>query len=263
MALGEAEAVHRVTGARVLIVDQNGRPRQSPVWEHHPAIATGDKEPHRATLVNAPGARPYIRSWATADGAQMAVYSSTWRAADHLGRLALSPAELALGAELRAKIGPFVVVEPSVKPEASPNKDWGADRFQAVVDRCLGVTFVQMGPSLAELKAFLRGPRFVRTESFRAACGVLSHASAYLGPEGGLHHAAAAMRVPAAVIFGSFVHPETTGYPFHVNFYVNDQHAPCGRWARCQACFQALERIRPEDVAKHLLALIGGHRAHG
>lgn len=256
MALGEAEAIYRATGARVLIVDRDDRPQRSPVWEHHPAIATSDKEPHRTRLVNAPGARPYIKTWAEADGEPMAVYSD-WRARDVLGNLVLAPAEDALGRELRAKIGPYVVVQPHLKDGASPNKDWGFDRFQEVVRRCPSVTFVQVGPVPDDgPEGMLAGATPVRTDTFRAACGVLKYADAYLGPEGGLHHAAAALRRPAAVIFGSFIAPENTGYSFHLNFYTRDQHAPCGRWARCAACAQALERITPEAVATGLRSLL-------
>lgn len=254
MAMGEAEAIYKATGARVLIVDLQGKPQWSPVWEHHPAIARSEQEPHRTRLVNAPGARPYHKAWAEADGKPMAVFSD-WRAEDALGHLVLTPAEIALGRELRAKIGPYVVVEPYVKAEASPNKDWGFARFQEVLRRCPGVTFVQLGAA-AGARPVLERATFVRTETFRHACGVLSQADAYLGPEGGLHHAAAALRRPAAVIFGSFTAPAQTGYSFHLNFYVGDQHAPCGRWAPCGACAQALERISPEAVAQGLRSLL-------
>lgn len=254
MALGEAEAIFRATGARVLIVDVQDVPLWSPVWEHHPAIARSDKEPYRSRLVNGPGARPYHKAWAHAEGKPMAVYSD-WRAENCLGHLVLTPAELGLGLELRSKIGPYVVVEPHVKAEASPNKDWGFGRFQEVIRRCPDLRFVQLGPA-ASPKPILEGATFVRTESFRDACGIMAHADAFLGSEGGLHHAAAALRRPAAVIFGSFIAPETTGYSFHINFYIRDQHAPCGRWARCPACAQALERITPEAVAGGLRSLL-------
>lgn len=253
MALGEAEAIYRATFSRVLIVDRDDRPRWSPVWENHPAVARSADEPHRVRLVNCVGARPYIKAWAEDGGQPMAVFSN-WRARDCASRLALTAAEAGLGAELRAKIGPYVVVEPHVKGASSVNKDWGFARFQKVVDLMPGVSFVQMGPELQSLSRVQR----VKTPTFRDACGILTHADAYLGPEGGLHHAAAALSVPAAVIFGSFISPATTGYPQHANFYTPDEHAPCGRWAPCSACRQALERIRPEAVAHMLRGAIAG-----
>ena len=200
MAMGEAESIRRATGARVLIVDQNGAPRWSPVWENHPAVARSEKELHRARLTNCPGHRPYIKEWVTADGAAMAIYSD-WRSRDNLGHLVLSPAETDLGLELRSKIGPFIVIEPHVRKNASPNKDWGFDRYQELVRKLPDLRFVQLGEDSRPLEGVLR----VRTASFRDACGVLAQAEAYVGPEGGMHHAAAALRRPAAVIFGSFI----------------------------------------------------------
>jgi hypothetical protein len=258
MALGEAEHIARVAGGRVLIVDAGGAPRWSEVWEHHPAIARSEQEPHRVRLVNGPGARPYIKAWATSDGAPMTVYSDSWRAQDAMGSLVLSPEEVALGRELQAKIGPYVVVEPTIKANASPNKDWGLARYQEVVDRNRAITFVQMTHRGSQGPA-LQGVQHVATPSFRAACGVLARAAAYLGPEGGLHHASAALRVPAVIIFGSFCSPRTMGYPFHANLYVQDQHGPCGRWAPCAACRLALDRIRPEDVARFLASMLNSN----
>lgn len=267
MALGEAENIYRVTGARVLIVDQNDQPRWSPIWENHPAVARSASEPHRTRLVNGPGARPYIKAWAQADGKPMTVYSD-WRARDNLGHLVLNPAEAALGRELHAKIGAYVVVEPHVQASASPNKSWGFARFQEVVNKTQGVTFVQVGDPAEKIQR-LDGVTYVPTATFRDACGVLSNAAAYLGPEGGLHHAAAALRIPGVVIFGSFCHPDQTGYPgIHVNLYVGDQHSPCGRFAPCTACQQALERIKPDDVSRYVQAVLRDrtvilHRAGG
>jgi hypothetical protein len=261
MALGEAEAIHRITGARVLIVDKENQPRWSPVWENHPAIAASVQEPHRVRLTNGVGARPYVRAWASAEGMPMCVYSN-WHARDHLGHLVLSPTETDFGRELRAKVGPYVVVQPNVKPRSSPNKDWGLERYQDVIGRMPGTTFVQLSPDSEDAR-MLKGVTVVRTPTFRKACGVLAQAQAYLGPEGGLHHAAAALRVPGVVIFGSFIHPRTTGYDIHCNLYVQDQHGPCGRWAPCQPCVQALDRIQPEDVARCLAGVISQRCHHG
>lgn len=155
---------------------------------------------------------------------------------------------------MRARLGPYVVVEPNVKVGASPNKDWGRDRYQEVVRSLPDVRFVQLGAHSDG--PWLRGVESLLTPTYRAACGILAAAEGYLGPEGGLHHAAAALRRPAVVIYGSFISPMTTGYPFHWNLTGMDglepagRHAPCGRWAPCASCARALDSIQPEDVAE-------------
>lgn len=250
MALGQAEAHWLDTGTPALIVGADGRPRWDDVWAGHPAVLHPDRAASAAArIANGPGARPYIAGWQTADGQPRAIYSS-WRARNHLATLCLSAGERAAGAALRARRGSYVVVEPHVKAGASPNKDWGRDRYQEVVRLLPDVRFVQLGVD----GPWLQGVETVLTPTYRAACGILAAAEGYLGPEGGLHHAAAALRRPAVVIYGSFISPMTTGYPFHWNLTGMDAlaatHAPCGRWAPCANCARALDSIRPEDVAE-------------
>lgn len=247
IALGEAQALHRALCEPVQIVDAAGAPRWSCLWEGHAAVVPPGVRA-RVCLVNGPDARPYIAGWDhnQPGGRPRALYAAGWRAADYPAQLTLTAEEYAHGEALRAEIGPYVVVEPHVKDDASPNKDWGADRFQDVVRSCPGVTWVQMGP---EGTVVLEGVRRVVTRTFREACGILAEAALYLGPEGGLHHAAAAMDVPAVVIFGSFILPETTGYFKHYNVAAAPEHAPCGRWAPCAVCRAALDSITPEAIA--------------
>ncbi len=57
----------------------------------------------------------------------------------------------------------------------------------------------------------------IKTVKFRQAAAILQRARLYIGPEGGMHHAAAAVGLPAVVIFGGFIPPAVTGYDFHTN----------------------------------------------
>lgn len=255
LALGQAQSVWERTGRRALIVGRDGRPRWSEVWDRHPAVVHPDHAEHgHERVVNGPHARPCIERWETDGGKPRAIYSG-WRARDHIASLRMSYGEFSAGADLRARLGPYVVVEPHVKAGASPNKDWGIERYRVVRDLLSGVRFVQVGPeNMPDRSWLLRGVDYVVTPTFRDACGVLASAAGYLGPEGGLHHAAAALRRPAVVIFGTFISPMNTGYPFHWNLTGLDAfsvgHAPCGRWAPCDNCARALDSIRPEDVAE-------------
>lgn len=256
MAMGRAQEHYERTGQRVVVIDVYGNARWHEAWDAHPAIVHPDRAEHgHHRLLDAPFARPYITSWVKEPGGPRAIYND-WRVRDHLGRMHLRPEELRLGRELAAG-GPFAVVEPRVKRGASPNKDWGVARYQRLLALLPQVRFVQMGPEAEPDPMWkLRGAQYVQTPSFRDACGVLAAAAGYVGPEGGMSHAAAALRRPAVVIFGSYVSPMTTGYPFHWNLTGMDglapagRHAPCGRWAPCDDCARALASIRPEDVAE-------------
>ena len=140
----------------------------------------------------------------------------------------------------------YVVIEPHVKQVGSGkgNKDWGFERYQKVVKKLPEIAWLQMGNgSLPKLD----GVHYVQTANFRQACAVLSKAIGYLGPEGGLHHAAAAVKVPAVVIFGGYISPEVTGYESHVNLYTGDGLG-CGRHAKCEC--NCMARITEDQVAQ-------------
>ena len=148
---------------------------------------------------------------------------------------------------------PFVIVEPNLKPTASLNKDWGFFRYQRLVAMRPDVPWLQLGRAGARR---LAGTRRLTTPDFRRAAAVLARARAYVGPEGGLHHAAAALGVPAVVIFGAFTAPANTGYDGHLNLYRPHGPGPCGGRRACDDCAASLAAITPEEVAAALDRLL-------
>lgn len=257
MAAGQAQRVYDADPSRrVAICDAAGRPRWHELWEGNPIIATPAQvaagEPvHR--IRNAIGCRPYIRYPFTH---QTGWTFTDWRASDHVGRLYLTEAELSDGRALAASIGPFVVVEPSPIKTSNANKAWGFDRFRTLVTACPEVRFVQLQHPEA---IHLPGVTVVSVRTFRQACGVLAAAAAYVGPEGGLHHACAVLGAPAVVIFGGCCSVSTTGYPQHVNIADDGPGTPCGRWLRCSHCEAAMARITVDRVSGALRTLLAGH----
>ncbi len=137
-----------------------------------------------------------------------------------------------------------VVIEPRTKNK--PNKQWPVDRYQAVADELVasGYTVSQLVPP--NQKPLLYGVQRITTGSFRRALGVLSHAQLYIGGEGGLHHGSAALDVPAVVLFGGFIGPETTGYKNHVN--LTGGAKACGSPWTCSHCKKAMEDIPIDEV---------------
>jgi ADP-heptose:LPS heptosyltransferase len=154
------------------------------------------------------------------------------------------PGELFLTAEEKAKWTQtdFVYIEPNIKGWLGPNKDWGFDRWQEVVNRLPGIRWVQ-GPGRK-----LDGVEQVQTASFRDACALLSRASLFVGTDGGLHHAAAALGKKAVVVWGGFTHPRNLGYDDHINLHSGVE--PCGSLKPCDHCKKAMDRITVEMVVK-------------
>lgn len=171
----------------------------------------------------------------------------------------VSPGEFFFDASEKAFVNSvqpgFILVEPNVPwwKTVAPNKDWGLKNYQAVADKLRADGHEVAQFSFGRDK--LSGVRIIEAATFRHAIAALSRAKLAITPEGGLHHGAAAVNVPAVVIFGGFIPPEVTGYKSHVNLTGGAE--ACGNFTPCQHCREALDRIRVDDVlhgAKDLLA---------
>lgn len=251
MAAGQAAAAARQAGRPVAIRDAMGQPRRHELWDGNPAIVQAGRPGAKAApfVVNAAGCRPYLRyPWRRDSGPQL---FTAWRARDHRATIHFTPAEEIFATHV-APLGRFVVIEPNIKPRANPNKDWGFARYQALVETLPDVRFVQLGDP-SDARPRLAGVATVATPTIRHACAILARAAAYVGAEGALHHAAAALRRPAVVIFGGAVPPATLGYEDHVNLAAD---RACGSWLPCDHCRAAMAAITPASVAEALSVVL-------
>jgi hypothetical protein len=257
MVAGEARRLWRPSDPRpVAVLDRHGRPRWHPLWDGNPRIARPGAVARGLavrTMTNGPGCRPYVdyARMRAEFGALFPARPFTTKVCDprlpwRYTAWRASPGELP--SVPRRAPGRYVVIEPHVKAGASPNKDWGWACWQALVRRRRDLDWLQLGAGGARV---LEGVRHIETAGFRAACGLLAGARAAVLPEGGLHHAAAALKVPAVVIFGAMTSPANTGYPGHVNLF-EPAGGPCGQRVPCDHCARAMAAIDPAAVADHL-----------
>jgi hypothetical protein len=202
MATARVRALHEQRPVPVLITGLDGRPRWSEIWENNPRIAR-DRGSAGQVLRDGPGARPHLD------------YRRMTRDRFFFNRVEIQPGEIFLSDVELGLARPGIFIEPHIKQGASPNKDWGFDRFQSVVDACPDLPWLQCDYG----SPLLKGVETITTHSFRDACGLLSRAHAAVLPEGGLHHAAAALGISAVVIFGAYIPPSITGYAGHVNLF--------------------------------------------
>lgn len=154
------------------------------------------------------------------------------------GELYLTPQEEAKWIDRKD----FVYIEPNIKGWLGTNKDWGFDNWQSVVDAFPEIRFIQ-GPGRK-----LNNVEQVETVSFRDACALLARASLFVGTDGGLHHAAAALGKRAVVVWGGYTHPRNLGYDFHRNVHANVE--PCGMLVECSHCKKAMKSISVQSVVK-------------
>jgi hypothetical protein len=142
----------------------------------------------------------------------------------------------------------FIVIEPNVPMQKSvaSNKQWPVERY-AEVARSLkadGHDVVQFNYGKG---VKLSAARQVISPHFRHGIAILNRAALYIGPEGGLHHAAAAVGIPGVVLFGGFIPPAVTGYSGHTNLTGGVDEA-CGSLSPCQHCKEAMNRISVDEV---------------
>lgn len=237
MAAGEARRHFAKTGKPVLIVNRINRPIWSEVWEGVPYILR--KYPltqnsyHR--MMNTGGVRPYITGktperW-------------TWKPyRPHPAEMFFTEPEKALAQRAAGS----VMVEPNVKDNGHTNKAWSWKRWEELayrIRRELGVDTVQCGPPGTKLLTHVRP---VATARFRDAAAVLSASKLFVGSEGGLMHAAAAVETPAVILWSEFISPEITGYDTMTNI----RHAgkPCGSRTNCPGCQKSMDAITVDEV---------------
>lgn len=208
----------------------------SEVFNGNPRIAArGEAGDFQLYQPRVNGLRPYIaaktdRQW-------------TWRddAKPEVGELYFSHSEKAYASQYSGD----VILEPNCKPKASPNKDWGWERWQKLAHMliAMGIKPRQLGPKGTKT---LNGVKLIETPTFRDAAVVLSRSRVAILPEGGLHHAAAAVGCKSVVIFGGYISPQQTGYDTQVNLFTGDK--PCGWRLPCKHCAEAMQQITPALV---------------
>lgn len=142
----------------------------------------------------------------------------------------------------------FVLIEPNVPRNKSvwPNKQWPVDRYQTVADWLMGVGYSVVQFEYVGMHYRLERVKTIKATHFRDALACMQKAALYVGPEGGLHHGAAAVGIPAVVLFGGFIPPQVTGYDTHTNLTGGAE--ACGNFTPCQHCKDAMNKIGANTV---------------
>ncbi|HSG32126.1 MAG TPA: glycosyltransferase family 9 protein [Thermodesulfobacteriota bacterium] len=152
-----------------------------------------------------------------------------------------------LDSELKKPKKDYILVEPHTKQTVSAdNKQWPIEYMQEVVNK-LSKDFLIV--QLDYGKTILNNVVPIRTKTFREGTAILKYAKKFLGMEGGMHHAAAALKVPGIVIYGGYIPPDITGYDIHTNIYKGGE--ACGKLSSCKHCKESLLKITPEEVVEN------------
>lgn len=246
MATAEARELKLKNPRAKILVGDGIKEYESPIFENNPNISRlKDVQPRDQViwLKNYYGCRPYIDY--TRSDFSYRVFFKDYKARPgdlDIPNAIQSEVDFLLKTEFEKKL--LVMIEPNVAMR--PNKDWGLYNWQAVVNG-LRNNFDFLQPSYPGA-ALLEGVTPVATKTFLHGCALLKRSSFFLGAEGGLHHAAAALGIRAIVLFGGRIHPSITGYDHHINIYVEDSESPCGMFAPCEHCRRCMDKIRPTQI---------------
>lgn len=245
MSMGEGRYLFDRTSQPVLIVGRDGRPvadhglfRDIPYLLSQPP---GNQE--FQTLINGPGLRPYI----------MAKSADRWTWRPYRPR----PAEFVFSQEELEFAEPYrgrLMIEPTVKLCGHDNKAWPTGSWHKLIN-LLRAERIDLLQCLPQGKSNLVDC-VAKTPTFRHAAAVLAVSAGFIGTEGGLMHAAAAVGTPTIILWSEFIAPEITGYNFHRNI----RHAgeSCGRRRNCPGCRASMEAITPGEVLTHVKQLLSG-----
>ena len=250
MATAEARELKVKNPRAKILVGDGIKEYVSPIFEGNPSISRlKDIQPGDQViwLKNYYGCRPYIDY--TRSNFNQRVFFKDYNARPgdlYIPDAIQSEVDFLLKTEFKKNL--LVMIEPNVAMR--PNKDWDLNNWQAVVNSLHdNIDYVQPAYPGASL---LQGARPIPTKTFLHGCALLKRSDFFLGSEGGLHHASAALGVRAIVLFGGRIHPNITGYSNHINIYIEAPDSPCGMFAPCEHCRRCLEKIRPEQIIELL-----------
>jgi len=160
--------------------------------------------------------------------------------------------------ELKERFSDYILLHPFTKKlMVEGNKDWGWEKWHKLTESLRGdfpiIQSVGKGAVFHDPKDSERldiGTFY--TSSFREVLMLIASVKLVVTTEGGIHHAAGALNKNAVVIFGGRCSPETLGYDFHSNVYIDIDGSPCGMNSYCEHCRKCMELISVNSIKEKI-----------
>ena len=230
MASGDAKEANERTGKKVKLGDGVRMSWDGQVFVNNPRMAS-NSDTDVVWVKNYQGHRPYLKG--TKNGRLL--FNDDYK--PRVGEVYFSQLEKKNIDKIDKD---YIVVEPNVKRvyAHTVNKAWHG--WEELFKHDL--PWLQLGDISVK-----RYTKWKETATFREALQVLSKAKLFVGTDGGLHHAAAALGIPSVVIWTGFTSPRHLGYDTHRN--IHDGSEPCGTYdSVCQHCLLKSKAISVEQV---------------
>ena len=230
MASGDAKEANERTGKKVKLGDGVRMSWDGQVFANNPRMAS-NSDTDVVWVKNYQGHRPYLKG--TKNGHML--FNDDYK--PRVGEVYFNQLEKKNIDKIDKD---YIVVEPNVKRvyAHTVNKAWHG--WEELFKNDL--PWLQLGDVTVK-----RYTKWKETATFREALQVLSKAKLFVGTDGGLHHAAAALGIPSVVIWTGFTSPRHLGYDTHRN--IHDGSEPCGTYdSVCQHCLLKSKAITVEQV---------------
>ncbi len=143
---------------------------------------------------------------------------------------------------------PWIAIQSSGRKDWTDNRNWYAERYQAVVDNLLPkYNIVQLG---YPLDPALKGTYDLRGQTqVRELFSVFSNVKLFIGQAGFLMHAAEAVSCKSVIIYGGFEWHRSHGYLHQSPIESKVACAPCWQ-LQCPYNKKCMDEIGVEDVLK-------------
>ena len=230
MASGDAKEANERTGKKVKLGNGVTMFLDNQIFANNPRMASSS-DTDVVWVKNYQGHRPYLKG--TKDGHML--FNDDYK--PKVGEIYFNQLEKKNIDKIDKD---YIVVEPNVKRvyAHTVNKAWHG--WEQLFKHDL--PWLQLGDVSVN-----RYTNWKETATFRDALKVLSKAKLFVGTDGGLHHAAAALGIPSVVIWTGFTSPRHLGYDTHRN--IHDGSEPCGTYdSVCQHCLLKSKAITVEQV---------------
>jgi hypothetical protein len=230
MASGDAKEANERTGKKVKLGDGVRMSWDGQVFANNPRMAS-NSDTNVVWVKNYQGHRPYLKG--TKNGRML--FNDDYK--PRAGEIYFSQSEKKNIDKIDKD---YIIVEPNVKRvyAHTVNKAWHG--WEELFKHDL--PWLQLGDVSVK-----RYTNWKETATFRDALQILSKAKLFVGTDGGLHHAAAALGIPSVVIWTGFTSPRHLGYDTHRN--IHDGSEPCGTYnSVCRHCLLKSQAITVEQV---------------
>jgi ADP-heptose:LPS heptosyltransferase len=230
----------------------------SEIFENNPNILQPGEDLENIILIpDYPSSRPFVNykksKYALSDNNEknlvQIVFEEDYAAVQ--GDLYFTPDEIRTAEQVIADLDShFVIVDPN---SSIKNKEWPADRWKEFTEN-KSYNFVQLVLEEEEeedSEDILPSTTKIKTKTIRDACAILKASvgkGVLVSIDSPLHHAAAAVGLPATVLWSHYSHPDILGYADHINIRWDAIGKPCGLRDSCIQCKKSMEIIKVDDV---------------